>query len=168
VNSLKRAIIVLISVVSALVVAETGFAQADPPTPPPIWILSNQQTGMCLTATDAASNFYVIQAPCNGSNAQRWQTEQIAPNGSYLMEQQTHRCLSALPGSSNLVTRDCDWNGYFHSPNGWDPLQRFWRGNGWPTTFYSSGTGNCLGTLPNNSLIWRLDCGAGAPVLWYF
>ncbi|MBB6568892.1 hypothetical protein HPO96_35990 [Kribbella sandramycini] len=135
-------------------------AAADPPERPIILNLVNQHSGLCLTATDASQSFAVLQLPCNGSYAQKWQSEWLWP---YMMDLQHGRCLTALPGTSALQTTECSWK---RPGQPRDPKQDWaYDGGSAPTKFANGGL--CLGVLPGNSWARRLDCNTGPAVTWY-
>ncbi|GAA0950317.1 hypothetical protein GCM10009554_50040 [Kribbella koreensis] len=143
----------------AVAMVGTGVAAAEPPTEPFVMNLVNADSGLCLTGTNEGYDFAVLQLPCNGSEAQQWQS---APDNHYLMDLQFKRCIAALPNTSQVKTYPCWWkNGQPYDPKqGWGFAQ-----GSTPTRF--SNDGLCLGILPGNSWIRRLDCNSGARVTWY-
>lgn len=159
-------LLAVLGVLTGMAAGTAGIANADPPTPPPIWRLINQASGQCLTATGTSGGYYAVQALCNGGPAQQWQTEVVAWYGSYLMDKADQRCLRADPGSSSVTTQPCDWNGYFNGPNGWDRTQ-MWNANyNNPSNVPTTGGGACLGVL-GNSTILTLGCSGDPTVTWY-
>lgn len=142
---------------SLMVAGGATTAAADPPTPP-VWLNPvNTHSGLCLTATDASQNYAVLQLPCNGSMAQRWQTEW----GLYLMDLQFGRCLTSFDGTGWVETRECWWK----KPGQVRDYHQTWDYSGNPTTFRNYGM--CLGILPGNSWVRRLDCNSGPTVVWH-
>lgn len=156
-----RRLLTLTTALLTIAALGTGAATADPPDRPFEMNLVNTNSGLCLTATDQGYNYAVLQLPCNGSPSQQFQSQWTA---QYLRDMQFGRCISALPGTSQLRMVDCVWD-YGEARN----RQRWsFAGPGGPTTFPNDGpTGMCLGILPGNSWARLLDCNGGSAVVWY-
>lgn len=156
-----RRLLTLAAAMLGLAVVGTSGAVADPQPPPFRMNLVNQNSGLCLTGTDASYNYAVLQMPCTGSNAQQWESSWLS---YYLKDVQTGRCMSSLPGTGQLKTVPCWWN---EPESRWYEAQKpqTWNFGGNPTQF--NNLGQCLGILPGNSWVRTLDCNSGSTVIWY-
>ncbi|GAA3597093.1 ricin-type beta-trefoil lectin domain protein [Kribbella ginsengisoli] len=156
-----RRLLALTTALLAATTLGTTTATADPQPPPFRMNLVNQNSGLCLTGTDASQNFAVLQLPCNGSNSQQWESSWTA---YYMKDVQTGRCLSTLLGTGQLKTVDCWWNG---PESTWYEASKpqTWNFSGNPTQFNNRGL--CLGILPGNSWVRALDCNSGSTTVWY-
>lgn len=144
----------------AVAMASAGTAAAEPPTEPFVMNLVNVDSGLCLTGTDEGYDFAVLQLPCNGGTSQLWQS---APDNHYLMDLQFKRCITALPNTSQVKNLPCWWK----TGQPYDPKQGWGFAQGSTPTRFFANDSSCLGILPGNSWVRRLDCGSGARVTWY-